>query len=109
LSGEIYLLSDDPVTNSPVHLAERGQLKKIQNSRVLTYDTTDFDNIPDGSLSLITIYIGIHHCPPEKMDDFMSTLYSKLRAGGVLIIRDHDAGTPIMKKMAGIAHDVFNV
>ncbi len=108
-SWENYFFTEEKQSYSPVHILERWQIGKLNNASLLTYDTSDFNQIPDNSLSMIAIYIGIHHCPAEQLNAFNKQLYKKLKPGGILIIRDHNAHTPMLKEMAWIAHDVFNV
>ncbi len=57
---------------------------------------------------MITCFIGLHHIPKEKMDDFLSSLRRILRPGGSFIIMDHDVTNQKTRDMACLAHSVYN-
>ncbi|MBX9809219.1 class I SAM-dependent methyltransferase, partial [Candidatus Gracilibacteria bacterium] len=107
IKGPVYLISDEPIDGSPVRILERGQIAKY-NTKKLTYLPSDFDHIPDNSLELVTIFIGLHHCPVNQLDEFMETLTKKLKSGGHLILRDHNVETDLMHTFVAIAHDIYN-
>jgi SAM-dependent methyltransferase len=87
---------------------ERGQLGKIGTFILLNnYDA--ITQIPDESLDLITCHIGLHHCPSEKLEDYIKSLHKTLRKGGLFIIRDHDVKSPEMATFVSLVHTVFNL
>lgn len=66
------------------------------------------EQIPDNSIDLIICTIGLHHCPPEKLDAFIASLHRILRPGGVFLLREHDARSPELVAIASSAHSIFN-
>lgn len=106
----IYLINDLAPTNSPGDIMERGQLSKLGTFVAIKgYDAIDKAEIADESLDLVTCYIGLHHCPVEKLEGFIKSIHRVLRAGGSFIIRDHDVKTPEMATFVSLVHTVFNV
>ena len=81
-----------------------GRVLEIQNYKPLNKSI-----VLDGSLDVITCYIGLHHCPEEKLAPFITSLYAALRAGGSFIIRDHDVRTAEMAMFVSLVHTVFNL
>lgn len=107
IEWEIYLISDEPVDYSPVRILERWQISQY-NTKKLTYNITDLDDIPNESVGLITIFIGLHHAPLEKFDPFIQTLVLKMKKWWKLIVRDHNVEDPLMHNFVAIAHDIYN-
>ena len=66
------------------------------------------DAVADGSLDLVTCYIGLHHAPLDVLDGFMASVARVIRPGGRFILRDHDVKSPSMAAFVGLAHTVFN-
>jgi SAM-dependent methyltransferase len=56
----------------------------------------------------VTCYIGLHHCPREKLAEYIQSIHRALRPGGFFVLRDHDAGTEEMKTFCSLVHTVFN-
>jgi len=85
---------------------ERGRLSKVWQlppaGRLRTAGA------PEGGIDILTVYIGFHHAPRERRDDFMRSCHKVLKRGGSLIVRDHDATDPSMVHLVALAHDVFN-
>ena len=108
VTGPITLVNDVAPTNSPVDIAERGGLFKIGCFAPLN----DYDplpaRLPDASVDMITCYIGLHHCPLDKLDAFVDSIVRVLKPGGVFILRDHDVTTPEMFVFVSLVHTVFN-
>lgn len=108
VTGGIYLLNDLAPTNSPADIMERGQLKKLgEFVNINNYEPIG-NEIANNSIELITCYIGLHHCPVNKIDSFVRSLHNKLRPGGSFVIRDHDVKTPEMATFVSLVHTVFN-
>jgi SAM-dependent methyltransferase len=107
-AGPITLVHEFAPTNSPVDIAERGGLLKIGSFVPLN----DYDplpaSIPDASVELVTCYIGLHHCPLNKLDSFVASIMRVLKPGGMFILRDHDVTTPAMHTFVSLVHTVFN-
>ncbi|MES2400403.1 MAG: methyltransferase domain-containing protein [Pseudomonadota bacterium] len=108
VAGPITLVNDFAPTNSPVDIAERGGLFKI-GSFVPMADYEPLPaSLPDASVELVTCYIGLHHCPLEKLDAFVASIVRVLKPGGMFILRDHDVTTPAMHTFVSLVHTVFN-
>ena len=109
IEGPVFVLNDQSPTYGPVDLIERGRFKKVGKYLPLgTYDPMSVAAVPDGSLDLITNFIGFHHCPPDKLGDFVHALRRVLRPGGRMLVREHDVTDDTMHTFVALAHDVFN-
>jgi len=107
--GDIFLLHTEEGGYGPEDIVERGQISKIGTHIDMGNYTTEFARvIPKNSLDLVTVYIGFHHCPIAKREEFISSVIDVIRPGGKLILRDHDAHNEDMWRMAALAHDTFN-
>lgn len=109
INNERYLLHNTEPGYNPEDIMERGQISKIGKF----VDMGDYSNefakvIHPGSLDLVTVYIGFHHCPLEKREAFISSVRDVMKPGGKLILRDHDASNEDMLHIAALAHDTFN-
>ena len=108
VAGPITLVNEFAPTNSPVDIAERGGLRQIGSFVPLN----DYDPLPasilDASVELVTCYIGLHHCPLDKLDSFVASIVRVLKPGGMFILRDHDVTTPAMHTFVSLVHTVFN-
>jgi hypothetical protein len=104
----IYLMNDTAPGNSPGDIMERGQVGKLGTFIDLNgYEP--ITAIAPESLDVVTCYIGLHHCPPAKLDAFIKSVHSIIRMGGLFIIRDHDVKTPEMATFVSLVHTVFNL
>ena len=74
----------------------------------MDYRAIPADAVADASVDLVSCYIGLHHCPPDTLDEFVASIARVLRPGGVFLLRDHDVTTPGMDKFVALAHTVFN-
>lgn len=108
IKGDIVLVHTEAPSYSPVDLVERGRLFKSGRFVPLN-DYAPVVDVDDGSLDLVTNYIGFHHAPLDKRDAFVASLRRALRPGGRLILRDHDVDSDRMNHMVALAHDVFNM
>jgi len=107
--GDIFLLHTEEGGYGPEDIVERGQIAKIGTHIDMGNYSTEFARIiPKNSLDLVTVYIGFHHCPIHKREEFISSVIDVIRPGGKLILRDHDAHNEDMWRMAALAHDTFN-
>lgn len=109
VNDPVYLINDLAPTNSPADIMERGQLGKQGTFISLNNYEPISSAIADGSLDVVTCYIGLHHCHPEQFDGFMKSINRILRTGGSFVIRDHDVKTPEMATFVSLVHTVFNV
>ncbi len=110
VKGPIYLINDLAPTNSPGDIMERGQLGKLGIFVDINgYDPINSAAIPDNSLDVVTCYIGLHHCPIDKLNGFVKSIYRILKPNGSFVIRDHDVKTPEMATFVSLVHTVFNI
>jgi FAD/FMN-containing dehydrogenase/ubiquinone/menaquinone biosynthesis C-methylase UbiE len=108
INGEVYLSNDDVPNYSLQEIMERGQLRKQGTFfNFNDYAPISPSQIPNESLDLVTIYIGLHHCPSAKLDAYINSVWRILRPGGKLIIRDHDIKTKEFGEFVSLIHDVF--
>jgi hypothetical protein len=109
ITGPLIFINDVAPTNSPVDIAERGQLRKLGIFVPLNdYDPISPAAVPDASVDVASVFIGLHHIAPQKLPAFMASLARILRPGGMLILRDHDVKTPAMFHFVSLVHAVFN-
>ena len=109
ISDERYLLHTTEAGYGPQDIIERGQLSQIGSFVDMGDYSTEFTKlIAPKSLDLVTVYIGFHHCPLHKREDYIASVIELIRPGGKLILRDHDAHNEDMRRVAALAHDTFN-
>ncbi len=109
LEGPLVFVNDVAPTNSPVDIAERGQLGRLGAFVPLDdYAPMDAAKLPDASFDLVTCYIGLHHIDPPRLAGFVASIRRVLRPGGLFVVRDHDVGGPAMDVFVSLAHTVFN-
>lgn len=109
ISGDIFLLHTQEGHYSPEDIVERGQIAKIGTHIDMGKYSSGFaEIIPKNSLDLVTVFIGFHHCPLHKRNEFISAVRSVIRPGGKLLLRDHDAHNEDLWRTAALAHDTFN-
>lgn len=109
ISGPVYLSNDIMPDNSLSEIMERGGLRTVGTF----FDLNDYEPVPesairDASLGLVTCYIGLHHCPREKLAAYVRSVHRVLRPGGFFVLRDHDAETATAKIFCSLVHTVFN-
>jgi SAM-dependent methyltransferase len=110
IKGKAFLLDKVEPKYSPLDIVERGQITKIADFVSLNdYAPISNSIIEEGSLDLVTNYIGFHHSPLEKLEDFVMSINRVLKKGGSLILREHNVINSDMNHMVALAHDVFNV
>lgn len=64
--------------------------------------------IPSESVDLVCMYIGLHHIPKEKLDDFIDSIKRILRPEGTFILMDHDAYSKDLVELVDVVHSIFN-
>ncbi len=107
--GPLYMMNDITPTNSPVDMIDRGQIRPVGRFLPLgNYEAPSAHGVHEESLDLITCYIGLHHCPLDVLADFVCSIASALRPGGLFVLRDHDCTSPGMKAFVSLVHTVFN-
>jgi len=108
IDGRLVLAHGVAPTMSPVDIVERGRLRRLGQF----VDIGDHDPLPatlgDASFDLVSCYIGLHHCAPERIDAFVQSIARVLRPGGLFILRDHDVRDERMRSLVALAHTVFN-
>lgn len=110
LQGDLVLVNTDQPGYSPVDIVERGGIGKVGRFVALKdYAPVPSSEVKEGSLDLVSNFIGFHHSPLPKLDPFVRSLHRVLRPGGRMIVRDHDVSSPQMNRMVALAHDVFNM
>ena len=110
IEGERYYADGKEPGYSVTEMADRGQIRIGATYIPLAdYRTKYSDIIEKGSLDLVTIYIGFHHCPLELRVPFIASIRDTMRVGGKLILRDHDCNTEEQVALVALAHDVFNM
>jgi len=110
IKGPVYLLNDKPPSNSPVDIVERGRLRKLGQFVPLNdYAPLTGELIQDQSLDLVTCYIGLHHCPLARLDEFVNSIARVLRPGGKFLLREHDVKDEAMRTFVCLVHTVFNL
>lgn len=80
----------------------RSKKIKLKNHDMMTQI-----EVPNESVDLVSMFIGLHHCPPHKLEAFVSSIYRMLRPGGHFVLRDHDADDRLLS-MAFMAHSTYN-
>ncbi|MDF2181148.1 GNAT family N-acetyltransferase [Neptuniibacter sp. CAU 1671] len=109
INSPIYLCNDSQPDMSPPEIMERGGLRQVGTFFPLAdYQPISEAVIPTESLDLVTCYIGLHHCPREKLSAFINSINRVLRPGGSFILRDHDADSESMRVFCSLVHTVFN-
>lgn len=73
------------------------------------YEPINAKDIPDNSLDLCVCFIGLHHIPEEKIDNFVASIARILKPGGTFLLREHDAHNDNVKALAYAAHSLFNI
>lgn len=110
VTGDIVLVHSVSPSYSPEDIVERGGLTKVGRFVSLEdYAPIAASAVPDRSCDLVTNFIGFHHSPPSRRDAFVKSVHRVLRAGGRLIVRDHDVNSKNMNRIVALAHDVFNM
>ncbi|MEZ4237390.1 MAG: class I SAM-dependent methyltransferase [Myxococcota bacterium] len=109
ITGKVTLVNDIAPGYGPVDLLERGRVRKVGRFVPLgDYDPVPAEVLPDGSVDLVSSFIGFHHCPADRLEGFVASVHRVLRPGGRLLLREHDVGDGTMDTFVALAHDVFN-
>lgn len=109
LVGPVYLSNEQPPDFSPPEIMERGGLSRVGEFFALDdYAPIPPERIADASLDLVTCYIGLHHCPRDKLAPYLESVHRVLRPAGRFVLRDHDAGSDALRTFCSLVHTVFN-
>jgi SAM-dependent methyltransferase len=110
IKGERYYADGKAPGYGITEMVDRGQINIGATYIPMADYLTDYAAvIPNGSLDLVTVYIGFHHCPINLRTSYISSIRDTMRVGGKLILRDHDCDTEHQKTLVALAHDVFNM
>ena len=110
VTGPVYLINDYAPNNSLPEIMERGGFAKAGTFIDLNnYDPITEQTIPSESIDIVTCFIGLHHAPVDKLEDFVQSIHRILREGGRFIIRDHDVRSSDMDLFCSLVHTVFNL
>lgn len=68
-------------------------------------------NIPrkDESISLITIFMVLHHIPPKIRSKLIKDIYRVLKPRGILVVKEHDIRNISDKYLADIEHYIYEM
>ncbi|MBX7125783.1 MAG: methyltransferase domain-containing protein [Cyclobacteriaceae bacterium] len=106
----IFLTNDIHPDYSLAEIFERGQLSKLgQFFDLNDYRPIDAAIVPDQSVDVVTCHIGLHHCPTDRLQEYLASIHRILRPGGLFVLRDHDVTTPAMDTFVSLVHTVFNL
>lgn len=122
LMGPTYVVNEvKPGLASPIDILERTGGFGILDPRSYTstvarskfVDLNDYDmisqtEIPNASVDLVSVFIGLHHAPPHKLRQFVASINRIMRTDGRFVLRDHDVNSPELNRMAQLAHSTFN-
>jgi SAM-dependent methyltransferase len=109
IEGPIYLVNDQEPAYSLEDIFERGQVTKSGDYVPMgNYDAFAPTYIPAESIDLVTNFIGFHHAPADRLEQFVQSIWNVLKPGGRMVVRDHDVDSTDMDAFVALAHDVFN-
>lgn len=109
ITGGVYMMDYITPSYSPADILKRGRIRKFgQFADINNYAPIAQEFIADGACELVTCYIGLHHCPPKKLDAYLASIARITAKGGYVILRDHEVTTPGMDRFVSLIHTVFN-
>ena len=84
MQGPFYVINDK---EQIADYLESGFPRPYQSFLPLNeYDPINPEAIPDASVDLVCLYIGLHHIPKEKLQPFLASIARILRPGGHFIL-----------------------
>ncbi|MDF1690863.1 MAG: class I SAM-dependent methyltransferase [Zhongshania sp.] len=108
--GERYFVAEKAPSYSLSDMIDRNQIYQAGPYIPLADYRPDIGkHIANNSLDLVTVFIGLHHCPIPLREEFLSSIRDTMKPGAYMVIRDHDARNTKMRAVVGLAHDVFNM
>jgi FAD/FMN-containing dehydrogenase len=109
LTGPLVMVNETPPTNSPPDVLDRGGMRRLGTYLPLAnYTPLGTAALSDGSVDLVTCYVGLHHISPERLGAFTASIARVLRPGGLFVLRDHDVTSAEMFRFVSLIHTVFN-
>ena len=106
MRGTSYVVNDDP-GNDMRAVLERGLSQPVGQFIRIDYKDPRKIALPDGSVDLLTLNMGLHHFPQSCIAKFLSEVARVLRPGALFILREHNASTELLP-MLDLAHSIFN-
>ncbi|HEY4079528.1 MAG TPA: FAD-binding protein [Burkholderiaceae bacterium] len=109
LTGPALFVDEKPPSFSPVDIMERGQFAQLgQHIPLSDFAPLPIEQIPDGSVDLVTCLIGLHHMTVDRLTGFLKSIHRVLSPGGAFVVRDHDVRNEDLRALVSLAHTVFN-
>jgi len=106
VKGNVYVMDDVVPASSLKGMLERGRVGKAGHFIPLNYNAVS--TIPPESIELATCYEGLHHCPEERLEEFINGIHRVLKPGGLFVLREYDIKTHDMQLFANIIHTVMS-
>lgn len=112
ITGTRYAVFDqknitDILESGTIHIT-RGFVPYDRMIPLNNYDPISTYKILDESVDMVTCFIGLHHIPIDKIDNFIESIKRILRPGGIFLLRDHDTYNEEIFKLAYAGHATFN-
>ena len=112
ITGKIYVINEKQAHTDRFQAFSYNPFKKFSayDHFVLLcdYEPISEQAIPSNSIDLALCFIGLHHIPQEKLDNFVASIARIMRPGGIFILRDHDTTNSNLMAITHAAHTVFN-
>lgn len=106
IKGHVNVMDDVVPAPSIKGMMERGRFGKAGHFIPLNYNAVS--TIHPESIDVATCYEGLHHCPEDRLNEFITGIHRVLRPGGFFILREYDVKTPDMQMFADIIHTVMS-
>ena len=125
LDGQVFSMTDQPHQGSFKERLEAGvflgsypyqqyiALNDIDCARPemepeKTHRPIPDDALADNKIDLIGCLGGLHHIPEARVGPFVDAMHKKLKPGGVILLRDHDASSEELKALVSVVHSFVN-
>jgi hypothetical protein len=108
LAGDSYFVVDKKEGNSLKSMVMTKHLFPQGRELLLNNYVPQISEIADESIELVTNFIGLHHCPLDRLDAYLQSLRAKMKKGAIMLLRDHDCMNSSVMSQVALAHDVFN-
>jgi SAM-dependent methyltransferase len=110
--GKWYVINDKKRAADVIQSWSFNPLKKFvaydQFIALQDYEALAKNDLASQSVDLVVCYIGLHHIPQEKIEQFVGSISRILRPGGVFLLRDHDCSDSSVESLIYAAHIVYN-
>lgn len=108
VDGPVYILNEEEGSGIAKAIEEGRVIPQKSSYIPLTYESISEKECPTASIGLASCFIGLHHCPPDKLDAFVASLKRVIKPGGSLLLMDHDIKNENVAAYAQGAHSLFN-